>query len=180
MTWIAFFLAAEDVARFQRLHDTFMLPMTEIHLLFYQSALQTFVHFNKFLQREDPLISVMCEQMNSFLTKLASKFLPVSTIKAAKGDFSLLHYKEQKHQKQGDIYHPLLCIPHYLSVCISCRWWHFHWIFHQNAFAKTTWGGHNQLSTSDQILPKCSSILYTSNDVCPGQSSTKGRLAEEC
>ena len=32
--------------RFQRLHDLFSMPMTEIHLLFYQSALQVFIHFN--------------------------------------------------------------------------------------------------------------------------------------
>jgi len=76
----------------QRLHAVFSTPMTEVYLLFYQSALQTFVHFNMFLQREDPLLPVLCQQMDSFLSKLASKFLPPSTIKAANRDFSTLNY----------------------------------------------------------------------------------------
>ena len=74
--------------RFQRLHRAFTNPMTEIYLLFYESALQTFIKFNTFLQREDPLIPIICEQMDSFLTKLASKFVPVCAITAANGDFS--------------------------------------------------------------------------------------------
>ncbi len=75
--------------------------MTEVYL-FYQPALQTFVHFNKFLQREDPLIPIICAQMEPFLTKLASKFLAVSTIKAAKGDFYVLKYKEREQQLPGN------------------------------------------------------------------------------
>jgi len=45
-----------------------------------------------FLQREDPLLPVLCQQMDSFLSKLASKFLPPSTIKANR-DFSTLNYR---------------------------------------------------------------------------------------
>ena len=55
-----------------------------------------------FLQREDPLIAVIYEQMNSFLTKLASKFVPVAAIKAANGDFSSLNYREKEDQLQGE------------------------------------------------------------------------------
>ena len=40
---------------------------TEVYLFFYEAVLQTFIHFNKFLQREDPLIPVISEQMDSFL-----------------------------------------------------------------------------------------------------------------
>ena len=87
--------------RLKRLHDIFMLPLTELHLLFYQSALQVFIHFNLFLQREDPLIPIIYEQMNSFLTKLASKFLPISAIKAADGNFFTLKYKEREDQNPG-------------------------------------------------------------------------------
>lgn len=76
-----------------------ILPMTEVYLLFYQSALQTFVDFNKFLQRANPLIPIICDQMNAFITKLASKLLPVAAIKAAKGDLCTLIYiyKEKVH-----------------------------------------------------------------------------------
>ena len=99
----AYFFVAESAPHFQRLHDMFILPMTEVYQLFYQSALQTFVHFNKFLQREDPLIPVVGEQMDSFLTKLASKFLAVSIIKKANRDFSTLKYEEQEHQLPGEV-----------------------------------------------------------------------------
>ena len=90
--------------RFQRLSAAFETPTTEVYLLFYQSALQSFVHFNKLLQREDPLIPIICEQMESFLTKLASKFLPVSNIKAAKGAFHALKYMERKDQQSGIVF----------------------------------------------------------------------------
>ena len=49
----------------------YMLFLTESHLLFFQSVLQLFIHFNMFRQREDPLIPVLYDQMVSFLTKLA-------------------------------------------------------------------------------------------------------------
>ncbi len=78
------------------------MPMTEVHLLFYQSVLQVFVHFNMFLQREDPLIPVIFEQMNSFLTKLASKFLPIAAIRAVDEDFFTLKYKERSDQLPGE------------------------------------------------------------------------------
>lgn len=76
--------------------------MTEIHLLFYQSCLQIFVHFNTFLQREDPLVPVVYEQMISFLTKLASKFVPVAAVRIAKGDFFTLNYKDKDDQVSGN------------------------------------------------------------------------------
>ena len=45
-----------------------------------------------FLQREDPFIPVLYDQMVSFLTKLAGKFLPVAAIKEAEGKFHALKY----------------------------------------------------------------------------------------
>ncbi len=77
------------------------MPMTEVQLFFYQSALQIFVCFNKFLQREDPLIPLLCEQIDSFLVKLAGKFIPVAKIKAADNVFSNLQYKGRENQLQG-------------------------------------------------------------------------------
>ena len=72
---IFLFYIEENATRFSRLQGLFRVPITEVHLLFYQSALQTFVHFNMFLQREDSLIPVIYKQIISFLTKIASKFL---------------------------------------------------------------------------------------------------------
>ena len=68
--------------------------MTEIHLFFYQSILQLFINFNMFLQREEPLIPLLYDQMVSFLTKLAGRFMPISTIKEANGNFYHLKYTE--------------------------------------------------------------------------------------
>ena len=61
--------------RFQRLENAFTDTIVEVYLLFYQYALPIFTNFNKFLQREDPLIYVLEEQMHLFLTKLSSKFV---------------------------------------------------------------------------------------------------------
>ena len=94
----------ETVPRFVRLQSAFASPMTEIYLLFYEAVLQTFVNFNKFLQREDPLIPVISEQIESFLTKLASKFISVSGIKAAGQDFAGLKYSETGDQLPGTKY----------------------------------------------------------------------------
>ena len=42
-------------------------PMTEVYFMFYQASLQLFVTFNKLLQREDPIIGVILQQMKSFI-----------------------------------------------------------------------------------------------------------------
>ena len=52
--------------RFIRLQTLFDTPMTEVYLLFYQSILPVFNHFNQFLQREDPCIHLVhdcCESL---------------------------------------------------------------------------------------------------------------------
>ena len=66
--------------------------MTEVYLYFYRATLQTFVHFNQFLQRKEPIISLVDQQIQSFLTKLAGKFLTIHTIKAAKSDLTKLKF----------------------------------------------------------------------------------------
>ena len=53
----SYFLSnSENQARFTRLCTAFGDPMTEVHLLFFQSILSIFTRANKFLQREEPLI----------------------------------------------------------------------------------------------------------------------------
>ena len=76
-------------------------PMSEVYLMFFQAALQLFVKFNKFLQREDPIISVMLNQMNSFLNKLFGRFMAVTEIKAAQQNFSSLDYNNCEKQLPG-------------------------------------------------------------------------------
>ena len=75
----------ETVPRFDQLQSAFTNPTTEVYQFFYEAVLQT---FNKSLQREDPLMPVISKQIESFMTKLASKFLLVYGIKAAGKDFT--------------------------------------------------------------------------------------------
>ncbi|CAM4273024.1 unnamed protein product [Leuciscus chuanchicus] len=59
----------EKQARCVRLRVLFDDPMTEIHLLFYQSTLIIFTNFNLLFQRQDPSVYLLHDQ------KLMSKFL---------------------------------------------------------------------------------------------------------
>ena len=44
------------------------------------NALQLFVHFNKFLQREDSIICVILKELKSFLRKLLGRFVKIGII----------------------------------------------------------------------------------------------------
>ena len=78
----SYFLSESDSsARFNRLKKCLKDPMTEIHLLFYQAVLQPFIRFNMFLQREEPIISLLHGQINEFLLRLACKFLTVAAVR---------------------------------------------------------------------------------------------------
>ena len=94
-------LIGVSVARFDWLQTLYQDPMTEVHLMFYQSTLQIFVGFNKFLQRECPIISVMYGQINSFLRNLFGRFLKVATIKEA-SDISTIDYTNGDNQLPGN------------------------------------------------------------------------------
>jgi len=61
-----FIIVGESANRFAWLQNVFSAPVTELYLLFYQSALQVFLQFNMFLQRKDPLIPIIHKQMMSF------------------------------------------------------------------------------------------------------------------
>ena len=84
-----YYFVGETANRFAQLQSVFSAPITELYLLFYQSALQVFLHFNMFRQREDPLIPMIHKQMMSFLTKLAT------IIKLQSGIFAAYHTKTQ-------------------------------------------------------------------------------------
>ena len=96
-----YFDADDSNPRFGRIQLALSNPMTEVYLFFYEAILQAFIHFNKFLQREDPLIPVINDQIHSFLKKLASKFVSVDIIKAANDDFTKLEFDAVNNQLSG-------------------------------------------------------------------------------
>lgn len=80
--------------RFDRLVKAYSDPMTEVYLLFYQATLQLFVNFNKFLQREDPILPIIAEQMTAFLKKLFGKFVTIQAIRGAP-DVTSINYSRE-------------------------------------------------------------------------------------
>lgn len=98
----SYFLSEDDgQLRFQRLKRVFNNPMTEVYLLFFQSALQIFIDLNLFLQRQGPLIGSVSSALKRFLRLLACKFIPPQSVKAASTFKELLDV--QKH-KEGNIH----------------------------------------------------------------------------
>lgn len=90
-----YFLSENDSAtRFKRLHTAFSNPMTEVYLLFYQSALQIFINLNLFLQREEPLIGAINSSLKRFLKLLACKFISPVTVKASTSFQQLLDVEQ--------------------------------------------------------------------------------------
>ncbi|XP_060769617.1 uncharacterized protein LOC132878008 [Neoarius graeffei] len=67
--------ADESHPRFRRLRAAFSDPMTEVYLLFLQACLPTFTTFNLLLQREQPSIHLLHDEMQKFIRKLCSKFM---------------------------------------------------------------------------------------------------------
>ena len=61
----SYFLSASGAGdRFRRLKNAFHDSMLEIYLLSYQEVLPVFTAFNKYLQREEPLI-ISCLRLKS-------------------------------------------------------------------------------------------------------------------
>ena len=71
-------------------------PMTEVYIFFYQSSLQIFVHLNLFLQRDDPIISVMSDQLQKFVKNLLGRFVAIQGIIDAQADTTRVQYKEKQ------------------------------------------------------------------------------------
>ena len=87
----------ESQARFGRLLSAFRDPMTEVYLFFYQSILPTFTHLNLLLQREDPNIYLVADEIRAFLQKLLSKFVKLRVIKAA-NDITAVDFLDSNNQ----------------------------------------------------------------------------------
>ena len=66
----------EKDKRFLRLSEAFSEPMTEFNLLFFQASLPT----------EEPLIHCLHAEMQTFMNKLASKFIKPDVIRQLKDD----------------------------------------------------------------------------------------------
>jgi len=69
-------------ARFLRLQALFADPLTEVYLMFFQSVLPVFNHFNLFLQREAPCIHLIQGHCQSLL-KVLGRFVKSDVIKDA-------------------------------------------------------------------------------------------------
>lgn len=68
--------------------------MTEVYLLFCQSAPQIFIQLNQFLQRGDRLNGAVSQALQQFQRLLACKFIPPAIVKAAKLHEDLLDSKQ--------------------------------------------------------------------------------------
>lgn len=80
----SYFLSEDEpVSRFKRIQTAFSNPMTEVYLMFYQSALQVFIQLNLFLQREDPLIGAVNSSLMRFIKLLSCKFVPTAVVNAS-------------------------------------------------------------------------------------------------
>lgn len=110
------FFTDTTCARFDRLKAVYSDPMTEVYLLFYLAALQLFTNFNKFLQREDPIIPVISDQQTSFLRKLLGKFVPVGAIKSAKDITSVNYCKENQLRGKTSIFVVVYGVTHALIL----------------------------------------------------------------
>ena len=88
---------SESQARFRRLASAFDDPMTEIYLLFYESVLPTFTHLNLLLQREDPNIYLVADEIRAFFLKLLIKLVKLRVIKAA-SDITAIDFLSSDNQ----------------------------------------------------------------------------------
>lgn len=84
----------ESVARFKRLQTAFSNPMTEVYLLFLQSALQILVNLNLFLQREEPLIGAMNSSLTRFLKHFACQLISPGIVQASSSFQQLLDVEQ--------------------------------------------------------------------------------------
>lgn len=84
--------------RVKRLQHLVNDPLTKVYLMFYQAVLPLFTTFNLFLQREDPCIHLVFDQMQAFLKKLLEKFIRVGVIRGASKNLSAIAYTERENQ----------------------------------------------------------------------------------
>lgn len=93
-----FMSESESTPRFKRLQEAFSNPLTEIHLLFFNSALSCFTTFNKFLQRNDPCIQWVYDYMVDLLRVVLGKFLTPGALRGS-SQLSLIDFLNEDLQQ---------------------------------------------------------------------------------
>ena len=76
----SYFLSQGNMGKAGIIKNQLENPLTEIYLMFYQSALRTFTPVNVLLLRSEPLIAVLGNECVEFLKKLAKNFLKPAAI----------------------------------------------------------------------------------------------------
>ena len=109
--------------------------MSEVYLLFFQAALQIFVNINKFLQREDPNISIMHGQLN--IKKLFGRFVTITAIQAADMDISSLDYNNPSNQLPGNIHRQLILCTYITSSTPCFRHKFVYWNYDKTGSKET-------------------------------------------
>ena len=83
----SYFLSASGAGDcFIRLKNAFRDPMLEIYWFFCQGVLRVFNTFNKYLQREVPLIYQLSYAQKRFMNKLAARFMKPEAIQETKSE----------------------------------------------------------------------------------------------
>ena len=97
--------------QFCRLSESFNDSMNEVYLLFLQSVTPLFMNFNLFLQKEEPLVSLLHEEIQKFMNKLASPFVKpevIQQLNKEKKSFSALNVSQQNQRDDQNIHIGLL------------------------------------------------------------------------
>ena len=97
--------------RFCRLSESFNDPMTEVYLLFLQSVTTLFTNFNRFFQKEEPLVYLLHEEMQKFMNKLASRFVKpevIQQLNEGKKSFLALNVSRENTRDDQNIHSRLL------------------------------------------------------------------------
>ena len=95
----SYFLSEQDTSlRLIGLQNHFSNALVEMYLLFYQSVLLTFIKFNLFLQRDDPLIARLHGSIQIFLQNMGCKFLTVTAL--PNSDPREIEFENPRYQKR--------------------------------------------------------------------------------
>ena len=76
--------------------------MTEIYLLFLQNVTPLFTNFNRFIQKEKPLIYLLQDEMQEFMNKLEARFTKPIIIQDLQQDKKLFSALDISLLKQKD------------------------------------------------------------------------------
>ena len=77
------YFLSEDFAdkRFQRLHQAFNNPLTEVVLLFHHASIPLFNNFNKLLQSDEPIIHMLHGSIEKLARNLANRIIKPQVVR---------------------------------------------------------------------------------------------------